>query len=113
MGKNAISQDVRAWFAAHPSEVPPGAETSVQKSCKGRIAQSAIKVFNAKSGMKYNEGNEPMEVISFRHPATQRVRKVEVPRSEARKLAGAYAGKRGFLSTTAKARAGERYAKSL
>lgn len=113
MGKSAISRDVRAFFAENPDLIPEGAETSVQKSCKGRISQAAIKVFNAKSGMTYTEGNEPVEVISYRHPSTNRLRKAEVPRSVARRLAGEAAGKRGYLSEHARKVAAEQFAKSL
>jgi hypothetical protein len=51
-------------------------------------------------------------------PAQDRIgrnitKKVVVPMSEARKLAGKHAGKRGFLSEQALTVAGERYAKKV
>lgn len=103
MGKRtfvpATSQDVRNFFAENPDKIPAGAEVSVQVSCKGRVSQSAVEVFNkaAKShGMRYVEGQEPHMPVTYKARNHRMVTEYR-PISEVRKLAGAE-GKRGPLS---------------
>lgn len=120
MGKNirhAVAKDVRAFFAENPNLIPEGAEVSVRQGSRGRIAPAAVKVFNKHNRSRpYAEGNRPLIVIPV--PAQDSMgrnitKKVNVPVSEARKLAGDHAGKRGFLSEQALSVAGERYAKKV
>ena len=113
MSKIAVAQDVRQWYADNPNEIPEGAEKSVALSCKGRIKPVAIAHFNKKSGMKYQEGNTKVVPLTFKHPSTGRTRKAEVPLTQVRALAGDLAGKRGYLSEAALAKAAERYALSM
>lgn len=95
----ATSKDVREYFARNPKKVPAGAEVSVQVSCKGRISQKAIEVFNkdAKShGMKYSEGN-PKHMPLIYKARNHRMVTVHLPRAEVRAMAGKD-GKRGPLT---------------
>ena len=99
MGKqilSATSQDVRKFFASHPTMVPAGAEKSVQVSCKGRIKPEAIAVFNKKSGMRYVEGNEPTMPLTYK-AKNHRMVTVHLPKSQVRAMAGK-SGTRGPLS---------------
>lgn len=112
----ATAKVVRSFFRDNPTLVPEGAEASLAEGARGRIKPTAVKVFNAKSGMRYAEGNTTLVTLSV--PQTDKrgrayTRKVEVPDFGARLLAGDLAGKRGRLSAAALAGAGEAYAESL
>lgn len=104
----ATSKQVREWFAAHPNKVPKGAEVSVQVSCKGRLAQSAIEAFNkaAKShGMQYVEGNRKTVPVTFKARNHRMVTR-HLPVAEIRALAGKPES-RGPLGKAALVAAGE------
>lgn len=114
----AIAKDVRSFFKQHTDLVPEGAEKSLAQGARGRLNPKAVEVFNAQSGMVYAEGNKAEPTVTI--PVTKadangrsRTRKVEVPVSGARALAGDLAGARGRLSPAALAGAGEAYAASL
>lgn len=93
----ATSKQVREFFAAHPKQIPAGAEKSVQVSCKGRIKPTAIEVFNKVSGMRYDEGSEPTMPLTYK-AKNHRMVTVHLPKSEVRALAGKAPGTRGPLS---------------
>lgn len=108
----ATAADVRAWFAKHPKSVPAEAAHTVDKSAKGRIHPKAREVFNARSGMTYNEGQEKTVQVEYHKIDSlgrRQPRKVFLPISEARALAGPFAGERGALSGKALVMAGEQY----
>lgn len=112
----ATAREVRSFFRENPTLVPAGAEKSLSETARGRIKPEAVKVFNAKSGMKYTEGNR--REVTLTVPTTDRrgrarTRTVRVPDFGARLLAGDLAGKRGRLSAKALAAAGEAYAESV
>jgi len=94
----ATSQDVRAYFTSNPKKVPAGAEKSVQKSCKGRVAVSAIEAFNSDKshGMRYVEGQGAHVALTYKARNHREVT-VHLPRTQVRALAGK-TGARGPLS---------------
>lgn len=108
----ATAADVRAWFAAHPKSVPAEAAHTVDVSAKGRIHPKAREVFNAKSGRTYTEGTTKTVQVEFYKIDSlgrRQPRKAHLPISEARALAGPFAGERGRLSEKALVFAGEAY----
>jgi hypothetical protein len=101
MGKTLIpatSKDVRRYFVENPSKVPPGAEKSVQVSCKGRIKPNAIETFNKDKshGMHYQEGTKRVTALTYKAKNHREV-KVVLPTAEVRRLAGK-PGSKGPLS---------------
>lgn len=108
----ATAADVRAWFAKNPKSVPAAAAHTVDVSAKGRIHPEAREVFNQKSGRTYEEGTPKTVLVEFHKIDSlgrRQPRKAHLPISEARTLAGPFAGERGRLSEKALAFAGENY----
>jgi len=93
----ATSKHVRNWFAQHPTQIPEGAEKSVQVSCKGRIKPTAVAVYNKHNKTQpYTEGNEATMPLTYK-AKNHRMVTVHLPKSQVRSLAGK-TGSRGPLS---------------
>lgn len=108
----ATAKDVRNWFAKNPKHVPAEAAHTVDVSAKGRIHPAAREVFNEKSGRTYEEGTPKTVQVEFHKIDSigrRQPRKAFLPISEARALAGPFAGERGNLSQKALAFAGEQF----
>ena len=112
----AVAQDVRAFFVVHPDLIPEGCENGVKMGKQGRLPRAAVEVFNKRNrSLEYKEGNEetiPLPVPGKDSRGRNITRKIAVPKSEVRKLAGAE-GKRGYLSKAQITAAGERYAEQI
>lgn len=118
--KPVTAGEVRAHFQGNESALSAlseAAQHTVKSGARGRIHPEARDAFNEgrKPSEQYNEGAPRTVALTYRRVTSSgsRNRKVFVPESEARGLAGEVAGERGPLSKAAREAAGERLAEIL
>lgn len=113
--KPASGTAVRSFFAENPTLVPEGVKFKADG--RGVLSPKLAEVFTAQTGLTYvpkfkDEAKVTLMVTKVNVKGVKSTRKVEVPQSEARVLAGDAAGKRGALSKTAIMAASEAYTKA-